>query len=104
MEYNQELVDKEWQAIFDREAYYLNLLESKQLWLITELPTDEATSLYWTKKIELFELDTKIQATRHYIESARNDKAQQDAYREMVKKAIDDNRTAIMAKARVCID
>lgn len=107
MEFNQELIDKEWQAIFDREAYYLSLLKSKQDALLFELPTDgieRMDSSFWDKKIALFNLDTQIKATKHYIESAQQDKAQQDAYREAVKKAIDEKNTAIMAKARRCID
>lgn len=106
MDYDKDKLEKDWQQRFEREEHYIMLLEkyqaAKHKWLQDRTENDSVE--FWQLSIELFDLDNNIKAKQHYIESMKNDKAQQQAFQEAKMKFIEDNSTEILKKARVCID
>jgi len=101
MEYDKEQLEQQWQDRFAREEKYISLLHgylgSKQGQVDNALPNSEQ---FWKLSIEIFDLETNIKAKEHYLESIKQDKAQQELFRDAKIKFIDENATAILGKAR----
>ena len=106
MEFNKEQLEQAWQQRFEREEHYIMLLEkyqaAKHKWLQDRTANDSVE--FWQLSIELFDLDNNIKAKQHYIESMKNDKAQQQAFQEAKMQFIETHSTDILKKARVCIE
>lgn len=108
MEYDKEQLEKQWQARFDREEEYISLIreliKAKKDGLNNPAYMADNAVLFQIKlaetKIEIFDLETNIKAKQHYLESIKQDKAQQEAFMNAKIKFIDENATAILGKAR----
>jgi hypothetical protein len=105
MEFNKEQLEQAWIERFDHEDEYLTLIEgyrnAKQKVLDKAVPDSVE---YWQLSIEIFDLDTNIKTKEHYIESMKQDKAQQQAFQDAKMQFIETHSTDILKKARVCID
>jgi cell division protein YceG involved in septum cleavage len=105
MEFNKEQLEQAWQDRFEREHEYLTLIEGYRNAKQKALDKAEPDSVeYWQLSIEIFDLDTNIKTKEHYIESMKQDKAQQQAFQDAKMQFIETHATGILKKARVCID
>lgn len=108
MEYDKEQLEKQWQARFDREERYVSLLidlkraKEKKFADVFQRRNEgyDMEILQCELSIEVFDLETNIKAKQHYLESIKQDKAQQEAFMNAKIKFIDENATAILGKAR----
>jgi hypothetical protein len=105
MEFNKEQLEQAWQERFEREHEYLTLIEGYRNAKQKALDKAEPDSVeYWQLSIEIFDLDTNIKTKEHYIESMKQDKAQQQAFQDAKMQFIETHSTDILKKARVCIE
>jgi hypothetical protein len=105
MEFNKEQLEQAWQDRFEREHEYLTLIEGYRNAKQKALDKSEPDSLeYWQLNIEIFDLDTNIKTKEHYIESMKQDKAQQQAFQDAKMQFIENHSTEILKKARACIE
>ena len=106
MEFDKDKLEQDWQDRFAREQHYIMLLEkyqaAKYKWLQDRTENDSVE--FWQLSIELFDLDTNIKTKEHYIESMKQDKAQQQAFQDAKMQFIETHSTDILKKARVCIE
>ena len=106
MEFDKDKLEQDWQDRFAREQHYIMLLEkyqaAKYKWLQDRTEHDSVE--FWQLSIELFDLDTNIKTKEHYIESMKQDKAQQQAFQDAKMQFIETHSTDILKKARVCIE
>ena len=104
MEFNKEQLEQAWQDRFEREHEYLTLIEGYRNAKQKALDKAEPDSVeYWQLSIEIFDLDTNIKTKEHYIESMKQDKAQQQAFQDAKMQFIETHSTDILKKARVCM-
>jgi predicted S18 family serine protease len=105
MEFNKEQLEQAWQERFEREYEYLTLIEGYRNAKQKALDKSEPDSVeYWQLSIEIFDLDTNIKTKEHYIESMKQDKAQQQAFQDAKMQFIETHSTDILKKARVCME
>jgi predicted S18 family serine protease len=105
MEFNKEQLEQAWQDRFEREHEYLTLIEGYRNAKQKALDKSEPDSVeYWQLNIEIFDLDTNIKTKEHYIESMKQDKAQQQAFQDAKMQFIENHSTEILKKARACIE
>ena len=104
MEFNKEQLEQAWQDRFAREHHYIFLLEGLRDSLTDELDKAKGKPEFWEISIRLFDLDTNIKTKEHYIESMKQDKAQQQAFQDAKMQFIETHSTDILKKSRECID